>query len=149
LLGTGGGLKQRNMATSALKKLLQEACGYGLVSAVALGVDMSVLNALVKWAGWHYLVASAVAFAAGATVAYLLSIRFVFPLRKLHNPSLQFVWFVALGLAGLMVNAAALFVAISAVGLGLNAAKILAAGCTFLTNFTLRRQLLFSSPKAP
>lgn len=134
---------------STLRKRLAEVSGYGLVSAVALGVDMAVLNALVKGFGWHYQLANAVAFAAGATVAYLLSVRFVFPLRKLRNPYLEFVSFVGLGLAGLVVNAAALFVAIRAVGLGLNAAKILAAGCTFLTNFTLRRQLLFSSPKAP
>lgn len=132
-----------------LRKLFREACGYGLVSALALGVDMSVLNGLVKGAGWHYLPASAAAFAGGATVAYLLSVRFVFPARRLHNPYLEFVSFVGLGLAGVVVNAAALFVAISAIGLGLITAKFLAAGCTFVTNFTLRRQLLFSSPKAP
>ena len=134
---------------SALPKFLREACGYGLVSAVALGVDMSVLSGLVNRVGWHYIPASAVAFVAGAIVAYVLSVRFVFPVRKLPNPYLEFVSFLGLGLAGLVVNAAALFVAISTVGLGLITAKFLAAGCTFLTNFTLRRQLLFSPSKAP
>lgn len=134
---------------SALRKLLLEVWGYGIVSAVALAVDMLLLRALVTWTGWHYLPASAVAFSAGATVAYLLSVRFVFPVRKLHNPYLEFVSFLALGLAGLLVNSMALFVAISGAGLGLISAKLLAAGCTFATNFTLRRQLLFSSPKAP
>lgn len=132
---------------NAVRKLLWEVSGYGVVSAIALAVDVSLLRGLVNWAGWHYLPASAVAFSAGATVAYLLSVRFVFPVRKLHNPYLEFISFLGLGLAGLVVNAAALFVAISAAGLGLITAKLLAAGCTFATNFTLRRQFLFSPPK--
>jgi len=120
-----------------------------LASAVALVADTSVLYALVNLAGWHYLPASLLAFTAGAAVAYLLSVRFVFRFRQLRNPSLEFVSFVTLGLVGLLVNAAALFVAISAVGLGLITAKLFATGCTFAANFTLRRQLLFSPPKAP
>lgn len=133
----------------ARSKLLRETLGYGLVSVIALAVDASTLYALVTWAGWHYLAAATVSFAAGATVAYTLSVRFVFPVRKLHNQYAEFIGFMALGGAGLAVNGAALFVAVSKVGLGLMTAKLLAAGCTFATNFTLRRQLLFTPPKAP
>lgn len=133
----------------ALSKLFRETFAYGLVSVVALGVDTSVLYSLVTWAGWHYLAAAMVAFAAGASVAYALSVRFVFPVHKLRNRYAEFISFVTLGLAGLAVNTAALFLAKSAVGLGLITAKLLAAGCTFATNFTLRRQLLFTPPKAP
>ena len=132
-----------------MRNLLSEVFRYGLVSVVALAVDTSVLYGFVNFVGWHYLPASMLAFSAGATVAYLLSVRFVFRFRHLRNPSLEFASFLALGLAGLLVNAAALFVAISAAGLGLITAKVLAAGCTFATNFTLRRQCLFGPPKAP
>ena len=132
----------------ALRKLFAEASGYALVSAVALAVDTSALYLLVRRVGWDYIPASVLAFSAGAIVAYLLSVRFVFHVRKLHNPSLEFVSFLTLGLAGVLVNAVALRVAIGAVGLGLITAKMLAACCTFATNFTLRRQLLFSPPKA-
>ena len=130
-------------------RLLVEVTGYGVVSLIALAVDTAVLYAFVNLAGWHYLAASLPAFAAGATVAYLLSVRLVFRFRQLRNMPLEFTSFVALGLAGLAVNAAALWVAIGSAGLGLITAKVLAAGCTFATNFTLRRQLLFVPPKAP
>jgi len=130
-------------ARDGFPKLVLQVLTYGLVSAVALAVDVSVLQGLVKLAGWHYLVASAPAFCAGASVAYLLSVRFVFEARQIANRSLEFGYFVALGLAGLMVNAGALFVAVSAAGLSLITAKLFAAVCTFATNFTLRRQLLF------
>jgi putative flippase GtrA len=132
------------MAPGELRKLSREAIGYGLVSVVALGADMGLLHGLVDGLKWHYLVASAIAFLGGATVSYLLSVRFVFPVRKVQNHYLECIAFFTLGLVGLAVNAAALFVAVGKVGLGLTAGKLFAAGCTFATNFILRRQLLFS-----
>jgi putative flippase GtrA len=103
---------------------------------------------LVHQFGWHYLSASAIAFVGGATVAYLISARFVFGFHQLRNRRHEFASFVALGLVGLLVNAAVISAAISGAGLGLITAKVVAAGCTFGTNFTLRRQLLFAPPKA-
>ena len=132
-----------------MRKLFSEMWRYGLVSVAALALDTSVLYLCVKIAGWHYFPASVVAFSAGATLAYLLSVRFVFGYRQLRDPGLEFLSFVLLGLAGLVVNTAALSVAIGAAGLGLITAKLLAAGCTFATNFTLRRQFLFAPAKAP
>lgn len=134
-------------ALNTLRGVSREAIGYGLVSVVALGVDIGLLHGLVDGFGLHYLVASTIAFLAGATVSYLLSVRFVFPIRKVHNAYLECVAFFTLGLVGLAVNAGALFIAVGTAGLGLTAAKLLAAGCTFATNFTLRRQLLFSNTK--
>ncbi len=131
----------------SLMNILPELLAYGLVSGLALLVDMSVLLALVSRAGWNYLPASTLSFVAGGTVAYALSIRYVFRFRSVSSRRLEYGYFVALGLVGLAVNAAALSVAITAVGLGLVAAKLLAACCTFAANFALRRQLLFSRPE--
>jgi putative flippase GtrA len=125
-----------------------ELSGYALASAAALAVDMMALRWLVQHVGWHYLPASAVAFVAGAGVAYLLCARFVFRTRRFQSRTLEFSSFVALGVVGLLINAAALSVSISAVGLGLITAKLIAAICTFATNFTLRRMLLFSGRTA-
>jgi putative flippase GtrA len=127
-----------------MRNLLIELLGYGLASGFALTVDMSVLEALVNLAGWHYLLASAVAFIAGGAVAYLLSVRYVFRFRRMKTSPLEFAYFVGLGAVGLIVNSAALFVAVGEAGLNLFAAKLVAAGCTFATNFTLRREVLFA-----
>ena len=129
-------------------KLIRDAFRYGLVSVIALVVDAGLLNVLVKVFGWNYLVAATPAFLAGATVAYVLSVRFVFPVHRLHTRYFELVAFFVLGLVGVGVNAGALYLAVGTAGLGLTTAKSLAAGCTFVTNFTLRRQLLFSPPKA-
>jgi len=127
-----------------LHKFFIELLGYGWVSIVALAVDVVILKTLVTEVGWHYFPASSVAFISGAGVAYLFSVRFVFRFRQLQSRTLEFGYFMALGGVGFIVNAITLSLAISAAGLGLVSAKLLAAGCTFATNFTLRRLLLFS-----
>jgi len=135
------------MPFASLRNLLSELWAYGLVSAVSLVVDASLLWILVNRAGWHYLPASAVSFTAGALVAYVLSVRFVFHFRNVSSRQLEFAYFVVVGLIGLLINAAALSLAITCIGLGLLAAKLIAAVCTFTTNFALRRQLLFAPPQ--
>jgi putative flippase GtrA len=131
-----------------LHSLLRQLLGYGAASTLALAVDSSILALLVKAAGWHYLAASVVAFICGGLVAYALSVRFVFRLHRVRSRSWELGCFLALGTAGLAVNTLVLSVAVGAAGLGLLAAKFCAAGCTFATNFVLRRNLLFAAGEA-
>jgi putative flippase GtrA len=131
-----------------MEKLLTQMFAYALVSAVALAADTGILVMLTR-VGWHYLPASAASFAVGAVVAYVLSVRFVFSVHRLHNRTLEFGYFVALGLAGLAVNSVAMAIAVELLGLSIIAAKALAACCTFTTNFVLRRQLLFRAGAIP
>jgi len=126
-----------------LRKLLLELVGYGVVSGVALALDVSVLEALVKLAGWYYVPAATAAFVAGGGLAYCLSVKYVFRFRQLGSRPLELSYFIGLGAVGLIVNIAILSVAIAGLGLDLLPAKLLAACATFTTNFALRRQLLF------
>jgi putative flippase GtrA len=124
-------------------KLLGEAAKYAAASAVALLVDTGLLLGLSRYAGWDYRAASVVSFMAGASVAYVLSVKFVFHAHRLRSRRLEFSWFVALGLVGVAVNMLVLFIVHGELGFDLILAKGMSAGCTFLTNFALRRQLLF------
>lgn len=131
----------------SLRNLALELFGYGIASAIALGVDIGILKALVSWAGWHYLVAATVSFTVGAVVAYILSVNLAFGSRRVANRSIELLIFVALGVVGLLVNAAVISVCVRVVGLAVLQAKLVAAICTFLTNFAVRRALLFTPPK--
>jgi putative flippase GtrA len=135
-------LFSRSMGASWMPELF----GYGLASGLALLADMGTLAALVTQAHWPYLAAASLSFIAGAAVAYLLSVRFVFRHRHIERRTVEFSSFVGLGLVGLVVNAAVLLVAVSGAGIALIPAKVLAAGATFTTNFALRRQMLFAPP---
>ena len=131
-----------------MKTLLKEATGYLAASGCALLVDMSILWWLVHDVHVGYEVAAAASFLAGAVVAYQLSVRIAFRHRRLRDRSAEFASFVAIGAAGLAVNAAVISIAISGLGLSLMPAKCVAAVFTFTCNFLLRRQLLFTAPRS-
>lgn len=122
---------------------LKELLAYGAASALALGADTGTLLMLTGRAHWNYLPASAAGFVVGGIVAYILSVTLVFRFRRIHSTSLELGYFMGLGIVGLSVNSAAMFVSVGELGINLLLAKALAAGCTFTTNFALRRQLLF------
>ena len=124
--------------------MILEFGGYGLASVAAFGVDLGLLTLLVKVAGWHYLVASAVSFVAGGVFLYVLSTRFVFQFRRAENRALELSYFIGLGVVGLVINIAAIRFAFDGLGLDLFGSKLCAAACTFGANFLLRRYFLFS-----
>ncbi len=131
-----------------MRKLFIQAVRYAAASAVAYVLDTGLLLLLTRYAGWHYLVAATVSFLVGATVAYVLSVRFVFSAHRLHDRRLEFTGFVLLGLAGVAINLLVLYVTVSRLGMELLYAKAVAACFTFVANFALRRQLLFRGAAA-
>jgi putative flippase GtrA len=127
-----------------MRTLTLEFFRYGLASAAALGVDAGLLAGLVTLFGWNYVPASITSFIAGGVVAYVLCVRFVFPYRRIKTPALELPYFIVLGLIGLGVNSLILYLAVERLSLHFLVGKIAAAGCTFATNFLLRRYSLFS-----
>ncbi len=128
-----------------MKRLLRELLGYALASAIALAADVGLLAALTGPVGWDYRPAGVVSFMVGATVAYALSVKFVFSAHRVRNRTAEFGCFVVLGLAGVVVNLMVMVFAVGTLGLKILIAKGMAAVCTFATNFILRRQFLFRS----
>ena len=129
-----------------MKALLREAVGYGAVSAVSLGADMTILAILVHYFHWENVPAAITSFLAGACLAYALSVRFVFSQHRLRNRRAEFASFVALGSIGLAVNAAVIHIGADRLGLPVLVAKSIAAGFSFCCNFVVRRQILFVQP---
>jgi putative flippase GtrA len=126
-----------------MKILFREACGYTAASAIAFGVDMTLLWVLVHYFDWWYLAAGTASFLAGMGVTYALSVTLVFKHRRLTDRRLEFASFAAIGTVGLAINMAVLYVAVRRFGLHYLIAKCAAAGCTFTWNFISRRQFLF------
>jgi putative flippase GtrA len=115
---------------------------YGAASGAALACDYAVLIGLLG-AGLHYLMASAIGFSAGIVVAYLMSIRFVFPARRGADRMREAAGFLAVGLAGLLLTQVLLFVLVSGFTIVVPLAKTLTSGAVFFFNFLLRRSLVF------
>lgn len=133
-----------------LRRLVREFGGYGLASILGLGTDMALLAALASVARVHYLVAATTSFICGGIVVHAISVRYVFQVRRVDRRTLELSYFIALGVAGLLVNAAVIYLAVTAAHLHYMLGKVIAAGFTFCTNFFLRRHFLFSTaPSLP
>ncbi len=132
-----------------MRKLFAEAAKYAVVSGIAYVVDTGLLLILARYAGWYYLLAASVSFVAGATVAYVLSVRFVFSAHRLRDRRVEFTSFVLLGLFGIAITLLVLYLTVERLGMILLYAKAVAACCSFAANFALRRQLLFRTRATP
>lgn len=126
---------------------IAEFLAYALASGAALGVDAGVLAMLVSWAHWSYLAAAATSFVCGGIFLYTVSVRAVFRYRRFARVSLELPLFLALGGAGLIINLLVIYIAVEGAHLHYLIGKGAAAGCTFGSNYLLRRHLLFAQPR--
>jgi putative flippase GtrA len=115
---------------------------YFAASAGALGVDTGLYR-LGLQAGIAYQWAALIGFCAGAVVAYVASVAWVFEARTIRRATLEFGLFVAIGVAGLLLTEVLLWLQVERWGLPPFWSKAGAAGVVFIFNFAVRKTLLF------
>lgn len=121
---------------------------YALSSALALALDLTLYRACLG-AGTSVAAAAAAGFSAGLVLVYALSTRWVFREHRLADARQEFICFAAIGLVGLGLTEALLWLLVGRLQLAPMPAKLLTTGAVFLSNFTLRRQLLFTRRPRP
>jgi putative flippase GtrA len=128
----------------SLRDVAGEGTRYLLASAVAFAVDFAAYVGLIRLAGWHYLLAAPAGFALGLFAVYVLSVRWVFRVRRLRDARLEFAIFAAIGVLGMGVNEAVIYAAVEHARLSFELAKLASAAVVFSLNFALRKLLLFT-----
>jgi putative flippase GtrA len=131
-----------------MKVFIREAFLYTAVSALGFLIDIAILWILVRFLSWGYLRAATTSFVVGLLVGYVLSVNLVFKYRRLKNQRIEFASFAAIGVVGVVINAAAMSIGVKFLGLHYLLAKCGSAGFTFLLNFLARRQFLFVQRRA-
>lgn len=120
---------------------------YVAASALALALDTLVFTSALK-AGMGLPAAAGAGFLSGLALNYALSTRLVFSQHRLADRRLEFVGFALIGVAGLILTEITLWVTMVQLGLMPLPAKLISAGVTFLSNFFLRKWLLFTPRRA-
>ena len=114
-----------------------------VASQAAFWLDFGILALLTEAAGLHYLASAAVAFLAGTTVSYVLSVVWVFDTRRVASKAAEYALFVLVGVVGLALNEGLLWAFTEALGLHYLVSKVVAATLIFGWNFGARKLLLF------
>ncbi len=116
---------------------------YFVVGGVAFAVDFGLLWLLTA-CGVHYLISAAIAFCAGLTVNYALSVSWVFETRAMESRVAEFVFFAVIGVLGLGLNEVVMWTVAEVLGGHYLVAKAVSAAVVFFWNFTARKYLLFN-----
>jgi len=125
---------------------MREGMRYLAASAFALGVDFGAYVGLIRLASVHYLVAAPTGFMLGLVAIYVLSVRWVFAVRRFADARAEFAIFALIGVAGLGLNQAVIYAGVELLSLSPELAKVPSAGAVFCFNFGLRKLLLFTRP---
>lgn len=116
---------------------------YGVVSAIALAIDMAIFLALTA-TGTDATLAAILGYGIGLIVHYRLSRRYVFSRAVLKSSPRLFGEFAASGVIGLVITAAI----VAGLHDGLDIAPVLAKGVavvvSFLAVYFLRRGYVFA-----
>ena len=126
------------------KQLLKEFVRYTLVGGFAFIVDFSLLYILTEWAGLHYLLSATIAFMAGLTLNYTLSVLWVFAYRSCKDKRREFILFLIVGIGGVVLTDISMATLTPILHGNYLWAKGITAILVLLWNFFLRRQLLFA-----
>jgi putative flippase GtrA len=124
---------------TTLRQLLKTV----LVSQLAFWLDFGTLALLTEAAGLHYLVSAGISFLLGTTVSYILSVVWVFEVRRFASKAAEYTLFVLVGAVGLGLNEALMWLFTEPIGLHYLASKAVAATLIFGWNFGARKWLLF------
>lgn len=118
---------------------------YFAASGIALAADLGTLSFCLRWLDFSLGWSASIGFAAGALVAYLLSIRWVFRKRAFADaPAVEFMAFVGIGIAGLGLTQLLLWLGAVKLQLVPELVKLAAAVVTFVFNYLVRKTLLFA-----
>ncbi len=131
------------MTQSAPNALFQQLIRYTFVGAIAFAFDFASLFALTHLGGIHYLVSAGIAFLIGLCINYLLSIKWVFPIRSIRDKRIEFLLFAGIGLAGLGLNELFIWFFTEITRFHYLLSKIVSTVFVYLWNFFARKHSLF------
>jgi putative flippase GtrA len=137
----------RSPVTHPHAPVLGQFVKFGIVGVSNTVLFLATYTLLVKALGVFYLLASAIAFAVGATNGFLLNRRFTFPGHV--SDALTPVRWTIVQLGGLGCNELLLFVLVTGFGLDKLLGQAVAIGFVVVLTFFANRAWTFRMPAAP
>lgn len=127
---------------SDMKKLVKQILRFIFVGGTAFVIDFGVLWLLTEVAGINYLLSNAISFSASVIYNYIMSILWVFDVKKTHSKAKELVVFILLSLIGLGINQLIMWLTVEQLAVNYLFSKIFATGIVMIYNFITRKKFL-------
>ena len=131
-----------------MKKLFAQIMKFGVVGVIAFIIDYGLLALLTEVFGVNYLVSATISFTASVIFNYLASMRYVFTHKEGMSRRREFVIFVALSAAGLVINNLCMWAGVELLGVHYLITKIGATFIVMVWNFVTRKIFLDGGNRA-
>lgn len=125
-----------------MKKLFAQIMKFGVVGVIAFIIDYGLLALLTEVFGVNYLVSATISFTASVVFNYAASMRYVFTHKEGMSRRREFVIFVALSAAGLVINNVCMWAGVELLGVHYLITKIGATFIVMVWNFVTRKIFL-------
>ena len=119
-------------------KLLMQILKFGIVGGSAFIIDYGIFTVLSQLLHVHYLIASILSFSISVIYNYILSIKWVFDVRKKQTTK-EFIIFIVLSVIGLGLNSLIMYVSVDLMHIHEMIGKIIATAIVMVYNFITRK----------
>ena len=123
-------------------KLFFQFAKFGVVGAIAFVIDYGLLSLLTEVFGVNYLVSATISFTVSVVFNYLASMRYVFTHKEGMSRRREFIIFVLLSVAGLLINNLCMWSGVEILGVHYLIVKIAATAIVMVWNFITRKLFL-------
>ena len=127
-----------------MKKLIAQFMKFGVVGVIAFLIDYGLLAFCTEILHVNYLVSATISFTVSVVFNYVASMRYVFTHKEGLSRRKEFVIFVALSVAGLIINNAIMWAGVELLGIHYLIVKIFATAVVMVWNFVTRKVFLDS-----
>lgn len=124
-----------------MKKLISQFFKFGVVGVIAFIVDYLSLYLLTEFLNVYYLISSIISFLLSIIVNYILSIKWVFDIKKKQSFK-DVITFTLLSAIGLLINLLVMYLSVEVLKIHYMIGKLIATFIVMIWNFVTRKMFL-------
>ncbi len=124
-----------------MKKLISQFFKFGVVGVIAFIVDYLSLYMLTEFLNVYYLISSIISFLLSIIVNYILSIKWVFDIKKKQSFK-DVIIFTLLSAIGLLINLLVMYLSVEVLKIHYMIGKLIATFIVMIWNFVTRKMFL-------
>ena len=124
-----------------MHKFIKQILRFGIVGGIAFLIDYALLYILTEYIGIHYLISSIISFTISVIFNYILSIKWVFDVKRKQGTK-EFIIFIVLSVIGLLINSLIMYIMVDILKIYYMLSKLVSTLIVMIYNFITRKKFI-------